>query len=392
MADITDPCPSCGATGLTGFHSQRGVPANSCLLLDTRDEAVNFGTGDIDLGICPRCGFITNVRFDQRLAEYSERYEETQAFSDRFVAFAQGLATRWVDEYELAGRTVLEVGCGKGEFLVMMAEAGIGHGIGFDPGIHPDRIVSSAGKQIEWVKDFYDLSHAHIQADAIVCRHTLEHIGAVAEFMEMIRTNIGDRLDTVVLFELPDVQRVLDEVAFWDVYYEHCSYFSKGSLARLFERTGFEVIDLWSGFDDQYMLIEARPVVAGTAGRTWPADDMDALVIGADHFRAGFSTTIDEWDRKLSDLQVRSGTAVIWGAGSKGVSFLSSVGGAIAAAVDINPHKHGMFMAGSGHEIVAPEELTRLQPDLVIAMNPIYLDEIRSDLTRLGLHPELEAV
>ena len=44
----------------------------------------------------------------------------------------------------------------------------------------------------------------------------------------MVRRAIGDRLDTVVLFELPDVERVLREVAFWDVYYEHCSYFTLG--------------------------------------------------------------------------------------------------------------------------------------------------------------------
>ena len=44
----------------------------------------------------------------------------------------------------------------------------------------------------------------------------------------------------MVFFELPDTERVLTEAAFWDIYYEHCSYFTPGSLARLFRRTGFE--------------------------------------------------------------------------------------------------------------------------------------------------------
>ena len=82
---------------------------------------------------------------------------------------------------------------------------------------------------------------------------------------------------------------------------------------------------------------------------------------------------------------------MIWGAGSKGVSFLTNLGlrDEISYAVDINPYKTGKFMAGSGHEIVAPEFLVEYRPDLVVAMNPIYLGEIRATLDGLGLQPEL---
>ena len=66
--------------------------------------------------------------------------------------------------------------------------------------------------------------------------------------------------------------------------------------------------------------------------------------------------------------------------------------GELAAVVDINPHKHGKFLAGSGREIVSPEFLREYQPDTVIAMNPIYLEEIQRDLDRLGVKAELSAV
>ena len=49
-------------------------------------------------------------------------------------------------------------------------------------------------------------------------------------------------------------------------------------------------------------------------------------------------------------------------------------------------------MAGTGHEIVAPEFLREYQPDLVVAMNPIYLDEIQADLDELGVGARLVAV
>ena len=374
------------------FHSQTGVPSNSCLLLSTREAAEEFETGDIDLGFCGSCGFITNIAFDPALAEYSSRYEETQAFSARFVDFASALARRWVESYDLAGRTVLEVGCGKGEFLVMMAEAGIGAGTGIDPGVHPERIESAAANRLTWIADFYSDDYSHIEADAIVCRHTLEHISDVGAFVQTMRRIIGSRLDTVVLFELPDTLRVLDEVAFWDVYYEHCSYFSAGSLARLFERFGFAVMDLHMDYDDQYLILEARPIAKGTDPTPWPIDDMAILRDAITTFAEGYDETIRFWRAKLSSVTDDGGTVVIWGAGSKGVSFLAELGDHVHSAVDINPHKHGMYMAGTGHRIEAPETLPTLRPDQVIVMNPIYMDEIRTHLDSLGIAPEVVAL
>ncbi len=77
----------------------------------------------------------------------------------------------------------------------------------------------------------------------------------------------------------------------------------------------------------------------------------------------------------------------IWGAGSKGVAFLTTLGltDEVAYAIDINPHKQGMFMPGTGHPVVGPDSLHQSPPDVVIVMNPVYLDEIRSALARGGL-------
>jgi hypothetical protein len=75
------------------------------------------------------------------------------------------------------------------------------------------------------------------------------------------------------------------------------------------------------------------------------------------------------------------------------VSYLTTLGrdDAIEFAVDINPFKHGMYMAGTGQRIVGPEVLADYQPDLVVAMNDIYLDEIRTELDRVGVDADLVA-
>ena len=50
-----------------------------------------------------------------------------------------------------------------------------------------------------------NVSDTHItEADFILCRHTLEHIGDVRRFMEDIRTLVGARTDTGLFFETPD--------------------------------------------------------------------------------------------------------------------------------------------------------------------------------------------
>ncbi len=388
-------CPACGAGSGRPFHAQRAAPVNSCLLLPSRTEAVDYPRGDIELAWCQACGFVWNTAFRPALSEYSARYEETQAFSETFNSFARDLAKRWVERYDLNGRTVLEIGCGKGEFLVEMIEAGAGRGIGIDPGTHPARITSPAADRIEWIVGLYGPQHAVIDADAVVCRHTLEHNPPVGEFLGTIRLAIGDRPDVAVLFEVPDVRRVLDEAAFWDVYYEHCSYFSAGSLARLFRSRGFDVVDVRLEYDDQYLIIEARPASGHGVPGAVPAieDDVALMRVSVDRFAVAYRERVDGWRDRVARVAGAGGRVVIWGAGSKGVAFLDALGPCgIDLAVDINPHKHGMYMAGGGQRIVPPEQLRVDRPGLVIAMNPVYLGEIRRELVRLGIDTDLVAV
>jgi hypothetical protein len=200
----------------------------------------------------------------------------------------------------------------------------------------------------------------------------------------------------VVLFELPDVLRVLKETAFWDVYYEHCSYFSLGSLARLFRRSGFEVVDLELDYDDQYLLIEARPSATTPAtGQPLAAeDDLAELTAAVDHYATSYAGNLQQWRSDLKAVVEAGQRAVIWGPGSKGVSYLTNLGitEEIRYAVDINPFKHGKYMAGVGQLIVPPEFLQDYRPDLVIAMNPVYREEIQRDLDALGVTAKLIAV
>jgi SAM-dependent methyltransferase len=380
-------CPSCGSPRPEVFHEQTSIPVHSCRLVETHEEALSFPRGSLRLAFCPDCGFITNTTYDAALQDYGVAYEETQGFSPHFRDFARALAERWIERNDLRGKTVLEIGCGKGEFLSLLCELGGNRGIGIDPAFVEERLEPKAAHRLSFIRDLYDERYAHLEADAIVCRHTLEHIAPVADFLALVRRTISDRSGTAVLFDLPDVLRVLREPAFWDVYYEHCSYFSAGSLARLFRRSGFRVVELERDYDDQYLVIDALPG-ADDGARPLPLEETpEELREDVAGFTRKLAEITGRWRAQLGAARADGRRAAIWGAGSKGVSFLTTLDlrEEIAYAVDINPYKQRKFLAGTGHAVVGPAHLVEEPPDLVVAMNSIYLREIRAQLDGLGL-------
>lgn len=391
MRSVNQACPACGSVGMSVFYEVEKVPVNSVLLVINRDEALNFQTGNITLAVCPACGFISNIAFDEALTQYTARYEATQGYSPTFNKFHQALAQDLIERYDLRGKDLIEIGCDKGDFITMLCELGENRGVGFDPAYVPGRHPSPAAERLTFIPDFYSEKYTDYRADFICCKMTLEHIPNVGEFISTVRRSIGDKHESVVFFQIPNARYVLCDVAFWDIYYEHCSYFTKGSLARLFRRNGFEVRDLWTAYDDQYLMIEARPVTATSgagalADEESPAETMQMV----DYFVEHYEAKRNEWRRKLEEMKSAGQKVALWGGGSKGVAFLTTLNQSlddIAYAVDINPIKTGTFMAGTGQEIVSPTFLVDYKPDVVIIMNPVYLDEITRDLHALGLAP-----
>jgi SAM-dependent methyltransferase len=391
---VLDPdlaCPNCASRGLEIFHEQREIPVHSVRLVDTREEALSFPRGSLALGFCGACGFITNTAYDASLQDYGVSYEETQGFSPTFNAWANDLAGRWVRRWGLEGKNVLEIGCGKGEFLISMVEQGAGHGVGIDPSFLPERVDTAVADRLTFIKDYYSEQYGHLTGDAVVCRHTLEHIAPTLDFMGIVRRSLEGRNETAVLFELPDVLRVLRETAFWDIYYEHCTYFTPGSLARLYRRSGFEVLDLALEYDGQYILIEGRPVDEPSTAVHPLEETVEEVADAVRGFTRSFAEVRAGWRERLAAARAEGKRAVIWGGGSKGVSFLTTlgIGEEIGCAVDINPFKQDKYMAGTGHQVVSPESLREYRPDLVIAMNSIYLPEIGAQLSELGVEAEL---
>jgi ubiquinone/menaquinone biosynthesis C-methylase UbiE len=357
--------------------------------MNTREAALACPTGDLRIGFCSDCGFIYNTAFDARKTEYSASYEETQAYSGTFNAFHRDLAERLVERFKLSGRKVLEIGCGKGEFLLLLSEIGGIEGVGLDPGVRLDRI--NPPRQVRFIPDFYSSEYSDEAADLVVCKMTLEHIPQALKFMRTVRQSLTRQESAQVFFMVPEALRILDECAFEDIYYEHCNYFSPGSLARLFRRAGFEVTRLGREYGNQYLTIEARPIAEQSGAMLPEEESLEELATRVWSFPVRIEAKRARWRSVIDRARAIGKRVALWGSGSKAVAFLTTlgVGDAVDIVADINPNRHNHFMPVTAQRIVAPAELESLKPDIVVVMNRIYRKEIAAGLSAMNLSPQM---
>ena len=384
-------CPVCDSSTVAPILDVPGMPVLCNVLLSSKEIAQAVPRGDLRLSFCTTCGHVYNTAFDPARLDYTEEYENSLHFSSRFQEFVEGVADRLIETYDLHDKQVVEIGCGKGDFLRLLCERGPNEGIGFDPSYEPELLEENVASLFTVVRDLYSEKYADHDADLICCRHVLEHVPEPRAFIETVRRAVGDRADTALYFEVPNVLHTFRDFAIWDLIYEHVSYFSPSSLAHLFSEGGFRVELVEEVYGRQFVGIDARPSTSIGGRRKRFSQDVLHLSHYVEDFTEGFEEKKDEWRSMIDAFVSRGEKAVIWGAGSKGVTILNMLGvvDEIEYVVDINPRKHGKHIAGTGQRIVAPESLKDVRPDAVIIVNPIYSDEIRMTLQRMGLTPRL---
>jgi hypothetical protein len=244
------------------------------------------------------------------------------------------------------------------------------------------------------IRELYSERHAGQTADLFCCRHTLEHVNGPGSFVSQVRRAIGAQ-PSAVFFEVPDVRFILDSLAFWDICYEHCNYFSPASLTHLFEASGFDGVEVGTAFGGQYLWLDAVPGPAGQRSRRLAAAEVALLARAVAEFERGYERRMTEAREEIEEVRRLGRRAVVWGAGAKGVMFLNELRvrpESIEYVVDINPRKQGRFVPGTGQEIVGPAALREYKPDTVFVMNPNYLGEVQDQLSELGLRPAVVAL
>ncbi|MEL6997627.1 MAG: methyltransferase domain-containing protein [Pseudomonadota bacterium] len=386
-------CPLCRSEDLERVLRIAAVPVLCNELWPSEDAAKAAPQGEMDLTICRACGLMFNAGFDEALITYASGYENALHFSPHFRAFAEDLCAELVARHDLEGKDIVELGCGDGFILAAMVRHGVKTAIGFDPsmeGKHPSFLDVEG---VEIVPELFRAGHIDRDFDVLLCRHVLEHLPDPVSVLSDIRAAIGEA-GTPVYFEQPNGAWILESRSVWDVIYEHFTYWSPVSVETLFRRTGFAPAKIGAGYGDQFLIAEGTPAVTDP-GWLPPREAVKAEIARARAFAAVIEAERTAWQARLAEMGAAGRHAVIWGAGSKGITFstmLPTPEGTLSAMIDLNARKHGKFIPGTGLRVAAPDEVAALAPDLVLIANALYADEIAETVRSLGLSPDFATI
>lgn len=337
------------------IYRQIGLPAFQNRTYADREAAHRAVVGDVELVQDVNTGLIHNRLFDEALLSYDREYQNEQACSATFRRHLEDVLGIVLRHTGLTDAGV-EIGCGKGYFFELLS--GVGANIvGYDPayqGINP-RVM----------RQYFGDEPLVCAPDYVILRHVLEHIATPWEFLWKLSKQC--KHDTKVYIEVPCFEWIVDNRAFYDIFFEHVNYFTLDVLKGAFDQHR----DAGHFFGGQYLFLVAdmasfrKPV--GGPGRQFRALQVE-----------GYLTEL------LRRRRDHHRPVVIWGAGAKGVTLSNILvhnGINVAFIVDINPAKQNRYSGGAGLPIVAPATVAaRLSGADIFVMNPIYLDEIRAML------------
>jgi SAM-dependent methyltransferase len=352
-------------------------------------EAAGSPVGRMRLAYCPRCAYVRNVAFEPTVMVYDSTMDTNLHHSPAFQAFSAQLVAGLADRYALAGKTVLDIGSGQGEFLRELCHTAGCRGFGYDamyagpPGADDSGAHFTAG-----LAPVHD-ADALPSFDFVTCRHWFEHIDDPYGFLVALRERAAGR-PVHGYFEVPDACYDL-ATAGWEVIYPHVSYFDSVSLAAVFQRAGWRVEAAGTLFSGMFRYVEVSAAPAKPVDGDEQLEARDRQVAAIAGFAQRQAAERQRWTATVARLADANARPVMWGAGSRGVQFLNLADPQrkLAAVVDVNPRKWGRFLPVTAHRVDPPATLATLQPATVIITNPAYREEVGKSLADLGVATEV---
>jgi SAM-dependent methyltransferase len=320
---------------------------------DANNLALEHGT-NLCVWQCSDCGL---VQLSEPPVPYYRDVIRASGISDP----ARALKTRQfgdlIQEFNLHGKKIIEIGCGHGEFLALWTPYNVdAYGVEHNPKAVEHCLAQGMRVTCGYPEKGH-FTHPDAPFDAFVLLMFLEHMPDPLGALQAIHSQLADK--SVGIIEVPNFDMVIRNKLFSEFIADHLLYFTRDTLTYLLQRTGFEILS--------YNELRNDYVLSVTVGKRQPHD------LSAFHSAQARIT-----DEIHQFIDLASGSVAIWGAGHQALSMIcmAEIGEKISYIVDSAPFKQGKFTPASHLPVVPPERLSESPVAAIIVMAASYSDEV----------------
>ena len=337
----------------------KNVPAAAQKMPATQTELRADRGVDLQLRQCPCCGVLQHTATP---VSYFREVLRASGVSEAMTQFRLEQFGAWVETYGLAGKKVFEAGCGRGEYLRLMARSGV-RAAGTEYG--PAAREACRGQGLEVFPVFFETGEEVLPGapyDGFFVLNFLEHIPDIPAFLAGIRKNLVPGAPGLV--EVPNLDMILRRGLLTEFSTEHIYSFTAETLTGVLQSHGFEVRRCRSVWHDY--ILSAEVVLR-------PRCDLSPCI------RSGAAL-----EEALRAFIARHRKTAFWGAGHQALTALALTGMTpeqICFVVDSSPEKQGRFTYATHIPVVSPEQLEHTDADALIVACGGYSAEV-TDIVR----------
>ena len=323
--------------------------------LDDIDDSVN-----LEIFQCTKCGL---VQHNLEPVSYYREVIRAVAFSKEMGDFRIGQLRDWIERNHLQDKRLLEVGCGKGEYLDLLVAAGATKLAGIESSSESVAAARSRGYEIySGYLDSQFTASYDFKFDGFTIFSFLEHWPDPNQGLALLHACLSEGARGLV--EVPNFDLILEKGLYSEFTTDHIFYFNEKTFSFLLEKNGFEVAGIKSVWHDYILSAEVRKK---------PLLDV-----------SNFLTIQEKIKSQLNEFisQFQSKSVAIWGAGHQALAVIAmaKIAPNIKYVLDSAPFKQGRYTPATHLPIVPPTFLLSDPPQAVIVMAAGYSDEILRDI------------
>jgi len=359
---IIQKCIICGSTKFKRTLTINNTSISVSKLLNEEDIS-NDSKIRLDLITCTKCGLSQLRKNNFVEPHFYDDYYMSVSYSRQMQKYQRWQAKDFIKTFRLKRGKAFEIGCGDGMFAFLLNKYGLA-----TIGIEPSKSFYDLAKRKTKVFNEYLSNHAHLKHhhyDAFVARQVFEHLMNPNKALQNIKLYL--KPNGVGLIEVPSFTTAIEKNRYYDIFRDHVAYYTEYTLQYLLTQNNFRVIKISHTANDEYL-------TAYVQNNNYYDSKLQFFKDNYSRYKNAIKNLLKSYDNKK---------IVVWGAGGKGISLLSTCDISsrnVLFIIDSDPHKANKYTPGSHILIKSPKMVNFKTIDLIIISAVMYENEIINDL------------